>query len=496
MNWNPFLWRRKPTAKAEPPRAGANIKAAALEGARLAVARRATGRISQDDYTLMGSLARHEDKFEGFPSDSARRLCRVLRWLGEYDEDMHGALRDLIILANPGHSLEFVGGTRAVAQAGREIERWAKTIYPEGGSLDGLANNQIGEVYKSRASSCEWYPLKNRRGVHGVAVVESEYIEIRRNLETQAWEYWQTGRGVQDIGLHPMTYRYTALELAGSSPYGIPLAISAIESLDRKHNSLLAAETRILNLMKRGAFLLAGVPEPKPEELGLQAGTPSNSSEYASRLLEFYSQVADLMLSGQENGFYLHPSDVEASLTPLAKAADGMPELHAGNYRRVFGGIRSLGMLRGLHDATTETLARVIYPILEAEARNIQAVLKTQLEFGINLHLRLVGIPAVCWVHFDEPKSPFALEYAKTEKEKAETDKVLKELFGQAWTPHMSRRWDVDLVSDAAVGREMEQDAGLELGAPEPEPDDQNARLKLVYSKHSSRYQMAKKGAT
>ena len=153
-----------------------------------------TGRQSTDVYSQLRGLLRTETPFEGYPNESAYRLRKIIRLLCQYDEDVAQAVRNYQALANPGHSLEIIGNEQAVADAAAEIERWQSTVYPEGGSLDSLANNQIAEAYKSGASSVEWVTL-NRSGVDVAIVLEAERIAIQRDSTTQQLIYIQHDAG-------------------------------------------------------------------------------------------------------------------------------------------------------------------------------------------------------------------------------------------------------------------------------------------------------------
>lgn len=519
MNWWQrlrFNRRQLPNAPQAPQEAlqfgvGGKLSIAAVRGMDRALKKGTPeGRLSADSLSDSGlGLGRGwnwwnvEPTSLGYPGDSLRRLVGVLRMLAEKDEDVHGAIRDFIDIGNPGYTIEFQGGSRAVAAAAREIEAWQKSIFPVGGNLNGLINNQIRELTVSLGSSVEWFPLQNRKGVQDAVPVLAENIRAVRDKETQFWRYFQVGVQAHTLELHPMTYCYKALNVNGSSNYGTPLFISAIESLHRKHEFLLPAEKRILNLMQNGAFLLAGVPEPTPEQVGLPAHTTKTDPDYVAAVEEYFFDITQLMLAGRDNGFYLHPKGIEAKITPLAKAADGMPQLHEVTDRRVNSGIRTPGMLRGFKDTETETRARVVYPVFEQEGANLQQVVKIQIEFGLNLQLRLRGIPATAWLHLDRPKSPFAKDYADTDLVKAQVDEKMLAIVGDVWLTQVMRRWDLDPEKDIALGRELREKLDLpDPGVSKPIPEDADSggvaeqfgghSVFMRYDKAGDRYKQVK----
>ena len=91
------------------------------------------------------------------------------------------------------------------------------------------------------------------------------------------------------------------------------------------------------------------------------------------------------------------------------------------------------------------------------------------LSYGINLHLRLKGIAAIAYVHFDQPDSPFAITHAQMELARAQTDEILKRVFGEAWAIHAMRRHNVR-ADDPAQAPDWWKTDPQKADAPQPEP--------------------------
>jgi hypothetical protein len=428
-----------------------------------------SSRLSSDNQndTFVDSLGRIQSHFSGYPSDTPATLIRALRFLAESDEDTHGAVRDMATLVNAGHTLEFVGGVRAIQQARAEIESWSHTIYEEGGGIDALITNQAQELIVAGASCVEWFPASNRKSVQDVAIIQAEYIRRKRDPVTNKWTHVQIQTvGGKDIDLDPLTFNYIPLRLSGAKPYGVPLIISAIEAIDRKQK-LLKAEMRVINAMSMIALVTATLPPPpEPEALGFDG---ESDVRYTAWLGTWAKEAADLISQGADKGLYLAQAGTEIKLTSIAKSGEGMGELTISNNRRVWTALRTLPMMRGWMDSTTEALAKVVYPILEADAGSIQLVLSRMLSYGINLHLRLMGIAAVAYVHFDQPDSPFAITHAQMELARAQTDEILKRVFGEAWAIHAMRRHNVR-ADDPAQAPEWWKTDPQKADAPQPEP--------------------------
>lgn len=415
-----------------------NASALAASRVRARLERTPNARVSKDGESLQSLLATIEATLDGYPNDSATRITKVLRALAQSDDDVRGTLRDLIALVNPGYTLDFTGGARAIKAAQAELDAFTARVYPEGGGLDGLINNQIAEFAVAGASSLEWFPTRGRNGVQDVAVVPAEEIRITRDAETHALKHEQQVAG-QRLTLSPVTYHYAAAQTAGRSPYGVPLFVAALFALERKRQ-LLAAEQRVINLMARSALVKANVPKPSPADLGVRGLTDPG---YPDALAAYYAEVADLLAAGSENGIYVGPDGVTIDVLPVTQSAAGAGDITKANQKRVWNALGTYTFLRGENENTPQALAQVAIPMLYAQAINVQNVLAAAIAFGLNLHLRLKGIAAVVTVKFDKPKSPFLLDEANAELARAKTDEIMNRLVGPAWAAHVQRRWDI-----------------------------------------------------
>lgn len=412
--------------------------AASIVSSRLA--RLPNDQLSQDPADLAGLLSLFEDNIDGYPNDSRPRIIRVLRALSESDDDVQGSLKDLRSLCGAGFTVDFTGGTRAVKAAEVEIEALRARLYPEGGGLQGLIPNQVGEFALAGASSIEWVPAANRRGIERVAVVPAEEIRMRRDTGTRQLVYQQWGYG-NTITLDLLTYRHVALVTSGRKPHGIPLFIASLASLERKRQ-LLAAEQRVVNLMARSALVNAEIEKPTPEALGLP-GVRTSDPRYMAAVAAFYNAAADLIAGGSESGIYVGTTGTKITVLPLNQNAAGAPEVTKGNQHRVWNALGTQPYLRGEMDSTTQALAQVTVPLLYAQAVMIDGGLSQMLEFGFNLHLRLAGIAAQATVQFTAPKSPFLLDEATAFLRRAEAHEKLALLFGPAWAQTVMREYDI-----------------------------------------------------
>lgn len=386
------------------------------------------------------------DKFEGYLDRSRYSVIKTLRGLSQADEDVQGAMRDLVVLANPGFTMQYEGGTRAQANAERVTNQLLERVYGQGGGIDGLVNNQIQEVYLTGVSSLEWFPMPSRREVLDVAIVPAEQIDIKYNQE-EGYKYYQRHAIMNNESLNLRTYIYNAHQTSGDSPYGIPVAISAIHSLQEKYNLLKDYEA-IRKKLKRGAFVMLTLPKPQPHEVGAESLA---SDKYQENLAKHVTSAVTLALKGAENGMMVSLEGSEAQAISVDENTSGFGDLNLSNQLRVWSALATLPFMRGHMDSTTEALAKVVYPILLATAKNMRITVKRSIEFGLNLHLQLNGIPAQVEMVFEEPSNPFELEHEQALETEAARDTTLSKLLGRGYLEKVADKHDVEAPDEAEV---------------------------------------------
>ena len=408
---------------------------------------------------------------QGELGDRARaEVIRACRLADLADTDVAGAKRDLVALANPGHVFSYEGSERNKARAEREIGDLEGKL-GDYATFEALIDNQLGEVYLAGASSLEWYPDKGRNGVAGVEVVPAEEIVIRR-----AGDVRQFVQQVYGAVLDDRTFIYSPCATRGRDPYGTPAIVAVLGELARKENLTNGAD-KVINLLSEGAFLQLGVPKPTPSELGLVS---ERDPGYPEALTAWYTAYIEIATQARERGVMVTEQGVDSKAIPLTGNVSGLSELEAANNLKVWSGVMTLPFMRGKMDSTTQALAEVVYPILLAHAGNMQGTVKRAVEFGLNLHLRLVGVAATVSLEFGEPSNPFKLSHAQAGREQAQTDAIYSELYGDEYVRWMASRdgFDPDKV---IAWREQNRPAAPKLGLTgaeqnaTPQGGDQNA---------------------
>ncbi|RTR29055.1 hypothetical protein [Deinococcus radiophilus] len=359
---------------------------------------------------------------------SRRAAIELCRQAVDTDSDAGGAMNDLVALANPpaadgtsGVRLEFEGSESAKKRARAETDALLARLHLP---LHELINHELREVYVAGATSLEWYPNRGRSRVEGVELLPPEDITVRR-VDDQR-QYWQDGN---DQAMHPATYLYAAYGTAGRDELGRPAMLAALGELERKAQ-LTEGIDKAIRLISQGVFLKIGVPKPTPQELGVAS---ESDPGYIDALAGYYESYVETAASARDLGILAVEDGTETQAVNLTGNVGGMGDLEAMNALKVWSGLMTLPFMRGKMDSTTQALAQIVYPILLTHANNMREPVRRSVEFGLNLNLRLAGIPARVRLQFAEPANPFIEAHAKAAQLQAETDTLYTELYGEPY---------------------------------------------------------------
>ncbi|MDO4264392.1 MAG: hypothetical protein Q4C67_09355, partial [Deinococcus sp.] len=236
------------------------------------------------------------------------------------------------------------------------------------------------------------------------------------------------------------------------------------KAIDRK-NRLNAATDRVIDLMEQIALVAVGLPVPTPEELG--AYGPEDPL-YAERKAEYFSEAADLVMKEAEKGLFVGPVGTEFEIQNITHSLAGLPDVIKENNRQAWTALGTTGFMRGSMDSTTEALAKIVYPMVEARATNIQQVLARQLEFGVNLNLRLKGINATAYVKFQQAESAFQQAEAEAFLTEMQAHEIGKRLAGKAYARRFADT--LDLSDEEDVHAPPWADGWAVESPPDPQP--------------------------
>jgi hypothetical protein len=379
-------------------------------------------------------------------------------------------MSDLIALAippmpdgTPGVRVEFEGSQSAAARAEREITALLERLHLP---LHELVANGIREVYQAGGSGMEFYPTPSRNGVAGVEIIPAEELTPRRQDNER---YWQQQNN--PTPLSHQTFCFTPYGTRGREEHGTPAMISALAELERKANITLGID-KVIRLLAQGVFLLMSIPPKTPEELGFEDESDPDFQEAQYRA---YESAIDAATAARDLGMGAFEVGTDMKAVPLTGNVGGLSDLEEMNALKVWSGLLTLPFMRGKMDSTTQALAQVVYPILLAHAMGLRQTVSRTVEFGLNLHLRLAGIPAVAKLAFQDPPNPFVEAHAKAGNLQADTDSRYVELYGEPYLRWAAERdgFDADEVIKAREKRAAQAPAPAPTSTPPPggEPD-------------------------
>ncbi len=432
------------------------------------------GRVSADKHqSLFNTTFGFDGGFTALDGNQHSRSDALdkIRGYVRTDEDVKGSRRDLIAISNFDWEISYTGDERAVDEAKEVTDALEQRIFAHAGGLDGLVNHQIGEVFESACSSCEWFPDKTRSMVEDVAIVGD--VELKR--EDGVWCFYQkpttgffTRQAITGIKLNPLTYKYMAFDPQGDSPYGMPIPEASLGVLQRKADIDFGVN-RIIKLMGKGALVTVTVPKPTPEELDCSS---EDDPKYIEELGKFMNAVADLVVQGQEEQIYFayetEKGKPDIKVHALGESGKGIREIELGNLFRVWSGVGSTAFLRGYMESTTESLAKTVWMMMSSLAKNVQPIVKAQIDFGLNLNLRLHGIPAQAQFNFADVPNPYAEQDARADLTIAQADDILLKQMGLDYLPRIYRRWGIlpnktreELPDDMRIDKEPTPPKGV-----------------------------------
>lgn len=305
------------------------------------------------------------------------------------------ALNNIVELGNTGHTLHFdasVNEQQAIkmrAHLDNKKHQW----FEINAGVDGFVNKMISQIMVGGALSVEWIPDLNLKGIKTIALVDPEYIRWSYNKATGNYKPYQklggdfsdyTNVGKDWVELNPNTFKYHALNGDTDNPYGIPPYLPALDTLETQ--KLMLDNVKFI-VEQIGIMGFLQVMMDKPEQLPNE-----NYDVYKARLETFLGQARDRVKLGYRDGISVgYKDDTEFDFHATSKNFDGVDKLFQLNEVMFASGLKQDASMLGRNYGTTESQITVVFSKLLAQLKNIQNLIKYNLEFGYSLELRLAG---------------------------------------------------------------------------------------------------------
>lgn len=330
------------------------------------------------------------------------QVIPLIRKLMMINPDISQAIHNIITLGNTGHKVCF---DKTIDPDQVELMRNhltnKKLIWSAGcAGMDGLINKMFAQLLVSGALSNEWVPNKKLNGVDTVILVNPEDIVFTLAEGNIKYTPWQRIIGGFDSGilgtppssvnpsglipLNPYTYRYYGLNGDTEVPYGFPPYMSALERI-RTQNNMQTNIDFVIDQMGLLGFLeiLMG----KPDQLDGES-----DENYTARLDGILGQVQGRVEQGIKDGIVVgFKDDTEFKFNSFTREVTQAIALFKQNELMIGSAIKMDMSLMGRDYSTSETQITVVFMKMLSEMRNMQNIIKANLEFGYALELTLAG---------------------------------------------------------------------------------------------------------
>ena len=355
------------------------------------------GRVSQSPHKSMsmrGMITDVGNTYRIVSPAFLREVIPIIRALVALNPDVSQALDNVVSLANSGHKIYFdrkVPTEQADAMR-NHLENKRKDWAPGCPGIDGLVNKLFSQVMISGALSNEWIPNNTLTGIESCMLLDPEKIEFKLNDRQTKFDAYQRVDNtiipnIKDsiIKLNPATYKYFSLTGDGESPYAIPPYLPVIPRI-KTQNKMNNNIDFIVDTMGLIGFLEVLIQKP------MKTGAISNQAKYDAYLNSLLTQAKNKVVGGLKDGVVVgFKDDHEFKFNTAAKNYDSVSTLYQENELQIASGAKQDAALWGRGYSTSETQISVVFMKLLAQLKNIQNIVKHNLEFGYGLELRLAG---------------------------------------------------------------------------------------------------------
>ena len=323
-----------------------------------------------------------------------RDAIPVLRALVALNPDISQALDNVVSLANPGHKVYFDRKvpTDQVDAMRNHLTNKRMDWAPGQAGIDGLVNKWLSQIMVSGALSNEWVPNSTLTGIEANILLDPENIVFKLDSRQTKYEpYQRVLNGIIPnspenlIKLNTNTYRYYSLTGDGESPYAIPPYLPVIPRIQTQ-NRMNTNIDFIVDTMGLIGFLEVLIQKPT------QTGALSSATKYKQELDNLLKSAKDKVLGGLKDGVVVgFDGDHHFNFNTAAKNFDGVTKLYQENELQIASAAKQDASLWGRGYSTSETQITVVFMKLISQLKNIQNLVKANLEFGYGLELKLAG---------------------------------------------------------------------------------------------------------
>lgn len=321
-------------------------------------------------------------------------MASTIRKAYPYIQNLSLAVQDLVQLTNTGHQVFFDPDVKPemVNKMRQDILDSAKGWLDGGAGINSIVNKMATQLYIGGAISTEWVPNNNLDGLDQIAFLNPEDIRYAYEKSTGRFSPYQLIRHsswplksavLNQIRLNPQTYRYFGMGGDSSDPHGIPPFVAALEDLGMQRDMVKNIQFIIRQVGLMGFIeLLLAKPEQQKDE---------SPSKYATRLTNLLVESKKNISAGTKDGVLVgYKDDHEYNFHSTTANISGLSDVFGISQNLVAAGLKYSTSFMGGGNGT-ETNITIIFTKMLSQLKNVQDLLKANLEFGYSLHTRLRG---------------------------------------------------------------------------------------------------------
>ncbi len=323
-------------------------------------------------------------------------LATTVRKAYPYIQNLALAISDLVQLTNTGHQIYFDPDVKPemVNKMRQDILDSSKEWLDGGAGIGSIVNKMISQIYVGGALSTEWVPSNDLSGIDQTAFINPEDIRFMYDkgrgrfapyqlVRNALWPLQPSSTLNQQIKLNPRTYRYFGIGGDSADPHGIPPFVAALEDLGIQRDMVKNIQfiVKQVGLMGFIELILA-----KPERMQNES-----ESKYATRLTNLLTESKKNLANGTRDGVLVgYKDDHEYEFHSTTSNIGGLGEVFGISQTLVAAGLKYPTAFMGGGDGS-ETNITIIFTKMLSQLKNIQDLVKSDLEFGYSLHCRLRG---------------------------------------------------------------------------------------------------------
>jgi len=338
-----------------------------------------------------------EGVFGAISPEFLQSIIPQLKRLVLHHQDFSMAMKNLMNLGNTRQTVTFdsnVSPRLALKMRNHLLKREA-SWYPNS-SATTFVNALFLQAATFGAISAEVVPNLALTGVQYLTTVDAENIVffmeggIARPYQVLRSTTYRNTSGTPYLPLNTAQYCYRPIIKGFSTPYGIPLFLSALfaEGIQRDMSA------NFMNIARRlGAFgFLNVLLEAPAREKDAQGNYSEPVKDYQMRVQQYIDEQAIRIKGGFNNGFVVgvkgkHEFQIDGNGTNASNASDMFSLVDT----MLAAGVGQDPALLGRNRTVTETFGRVVLQVLTTQVQTIQMIIAEFLDFARLKELQLAG---------------------------------------------------------------------------------------------------------